>query len=105
MNKKSRIALCVRAVLCGTLPLMMFDSASVLAREVTFDTGVMKTLGLSSDLNHYFAEAPRFLPGTHSVNVKVNGEDRGMAAVRLIRTACCVLITICLISQASCQSP
>lgn len=82
MNKKSRIALCVRAVLCGTLPLMMFDSASVLAREVTFDTGVMKTLGLSSDLNHYFAEAPRFLPGTHSVNVKVNGEDRGMAAVR-----------------------
>lgn len=50
--------------------------------EVTFDTGIMQTLGLNKDLNHYFAEAPRFLPGTHSVSVKVNGKERGMAAVR-----------------------
>lgn len=82
MSKQSRLALCVRAILCGTLPLVLLDSTSVLAREVTFDTGIMQTLGLNKDLNHYFAEAPRFLPGTHSVSVKVNGKERGMAAVR-----------------------
>ncbi|HEP0498255.1 fimbrial biogenesis usher protein [Enterobacter kobei] len=80
--KQSRLAFCVRAILCGTLPLVLLDSTSVLAREVTFDTGIMQTLGLNTDLNHYFAEAPRFLPGTHSVSVKVNGKERGMAAVR-----------------------
>lgn len=80
--KKSRLALCVRAILCGTLPLVLLNSTSLQAREVTFDTGIIQSRGLSMDLNHYFAEAPRFLPGTHSVQVKVNGKERGTAAVR-----------------------
>ena len=80
--KKSRLALCVRAILCGTLPLVLLNSTSLQAGEVTFDTGIIKSRGLSMDLNHYFAEAPRFLPGTHSVQIKVNGKDRGTAAVR-----------------------
>lgn len=80
--KKSRLALCVRAIICGTLPLMLLNSTSLHAREVTFDTGILESRGLSADLNHYFAKAPRFLPGTHSVQVKVNGKDRGTAAVR-----------------------
>lgn len=49
---------------------------------MTFDTGIIQSRGLSPDLNHYFAQAPRFLPGTHSVQVKVNGKDRGTAAAR-----------------------
>ena len=80
--KKSRLALCVRAILCGTLPLVVLASPSLYAREVTFDTGIIQSRGLSPDLNHYFAQAPRFLPGTHSVQVKVNGKDRGTAAAR-----------------------
>ncbi|MCU3615109.1 fimbrial biogenesis outer membrane usher protein, partial [Enterobacter hormaechei subsp. oharae] len=80
--KKSRLALCVRAILCGTLPLVLLASPSLYAREVTFDTGIIQSRGLSPDLNRYFAQAPRFLPGTHSVQVKVNGKDRGTAAVR-----------------------
>ncbi|WP_220710743.1 fimbrial biogenesis usher protein [Enterobacter cancerogenus] len=82
VSKRSRLAICVRAILCGTLPLVILEPTSVLAREVMFDMGVMQTLGLNADLNKYFAEAPRFLPGTHSVNVKVNGQERGVAAVR-----------------------
>lgn len=82
MCKRSRLALCVRAIICGTLPLVLLNSASLHAREVTFDTGILESRGLSADLNHYFAKAPRFLPGTHSVQIKVNGKDRGTAAVR-----------------------
>lgn len=82
MRKKSQLALFVRAVIYSAIPLMLLDAPSVHAREVTFDTDILKSRGLGTDLNRYFAEAPRFLPGTHSVSVKVNGNDRGTAAVR-----------------------
>jgi outer membrane usher protein FimD/PapC len=92
--KQSRLAFCVRAILCGTLPLVLLDSTSVLAREVTFDTGIMQTLGLNRDLNHYFAEAPRFLPGTHSVSVKVNGKSEEWLQFVSTKMACFALTTI-----------
>lgn len=82
MRKKSQLALFVRAVIYSAIPLMLLDATSLHAREVTFDTDILKSRGLGADLNRYFAEAPRFLPGTHSVSVKVNGNDRGTAAVR-----------------------
>ncbi|HDR2753595.1 TPA: fimbrial biogenesis outer membrane usher protein [Enterobacter asburiae] len=82
VRKKSHLALFVRAVVSGALPLLLLNSTSLLAREVTFDTGILQSRGLGADLNRYFAEAPRFLPGTHSVSIKVNGQDRGVAAVR-----------------------
>ncbi|EKS6729186.1 fimbrial biogenesis outer membrane usher protein [Enterobacter mori] len=82
MRKKSHLALFVRAVIYGALPLLLLDATTLHAREVTFDTDILKSRGLGADLNRYFAEAPRFLPGTHSVSVKVNGNDRGVAAVR-----------------------
>ncbi|HBH7067852.1 fimbrial biogenesis outer membrane usher protein [Enterobacter asburiae] len=82
VRKKSQLALFVRAVIYSAIPLMLLDATSLHAREVTFDTDILKSRGLGADLNRYFAEAPRFLPGTHSVSVKVNGNDRGTAAVR-----------------------
>lgn len=82
MRKKSQLALFVRAVIYSAIPLMLLDATSLHAREVTFDTDILKSRGLGADLNRYFAEAPRFLPGTHSVSVKVNGNERGTAAVR-----------------------
>lgn len=44
------------------------------AREVTFDTDILQSRGLSTDLNRYFAETPRYLPGVHSVQVVVNSK-------------------------------
>jgi len=82
VRKKSQLALFVRAVIYSAIPLLLLDAPSVHAREVTFDTDILKSRGLGVDLNRYFAEAPRFLPGAHSVSVKVNGNDRGTAAVR-----------------------
>lgn len=82
MRKKSQLALFVRAVIYSAIPLMLLECTSLHAREVTFDTDILKSRGLGADLNRYFAEAPRFLPGTHSVSVKVNGSDRGTAAIR-----------------------
>lgn len=82
MPVKSPLTLCVRAALCSMLPLVVCYSASLQAREVVFDTSILQTRGLSADLNRYFSEAPRFLPGSHSVQVSVNGKGRGTAAVR-----------------------
>ncbi|MEI9482759.1 hypothetical protein V5093_14005 [Enterobacter cancerogenus] len=81
MSKQSRLAIYVRAIICSTLPLVILEPTYVLAREAMFDSGVMQTLDLNADLNTYFAEAPRFLSGSHFVNVKVRGQERGVAAV------------------------
>lgn len=67
------------------------------AREVTFDTDILQSRGLSTDLNRYFAETPRYLPGVHSVQVVVNGKNRGTAAVRLGKTVRYALIMTFLI--------
>ncbi|MBA8254139.1 hypothetical protein HVY16_15220 [Escherichia coli] len=53
-----------------------------MAREVTFDPEILRSRGLSPELNRYFSKTPRFLPGEHSVEVIVNGKSRGIGAVR-----------------------
>ncbi|MDU5358466.1 MAG: fimbrial biogenesis usher protein [Klebsiella oxytoca] len=80
--KKNQFAHFVLAVIYSSFPVMLLTSSSLLAREVVFDTDILKSRGLGTDLNHYFSAAPRFLPGIHPVSVRVNGKDRGMAAVR-----------------------
>lgn len=82
MHNKSRLNYVVCAALYGTLPLALLHSTTVQAREVTFDTGILQSRGLSAELNRYFAETPRFLPGVHSVQVVINSKNRGTAAVR-----------------------
>ncbi|MDZ5731136.1 fimbrial biogenesis usher protein (plasmid) [Enterobacter sp. D2] len=52
------------------------------AQEIKFDSEIIQTRGLSPTLNDYFSKTPRFLPGTHSVQVQINGRDLGEAAVR-----------------------
>ncbi|MEG0825653.1 MAG: fimbria/pilus outer membrane usher protein, partial [Oscillospiraceae bacterium] len=82
MHKKNPLARFVRAALYSALPLVFLSSQGVLAREVTFDTGILQSRGLGADLNRYFSKTPRYLPGVHSVQVVVNGKGRGTAAVR-----------------------
>lgn len=62
------------------------------AREVTFDTGILHSRGLSTDLNRYFAETPRYLPGVHSVQVVVNGKIAVPPRYALEKTARYALI-------------
>lgn len=80
MHKQRPLASGIRRALYCALPLLFASSPQ--AREVTFDTGILQSRGLSADLNRYFAETPRFLPGVHSVRIVVNGKERGTAAVR-----------------------
>ena len=82
MHKKNRLSHFVGVALYGALPLALLHASGASAREVTFDTGILQSRGLSTDLNRYFAETPRYLPGVHSVQVVVNGKSRGTAAVR-----------------------
>jgi outer membrane usher protein FimD/PapC len=42
---------------------------------------MIQSRGLNINLNRYFARL-RFLPGTHSVQVKINGKDKGTVAAR-----------------------
>lgn len=57
-------------------------SAGAHAEDVTFDTDILAARGISKNLAHYFSAAPRFLPGSHTVTVKINGVEKGSMAVR-----------------------
>lgn len=82
MHGKYHPMLAARFCFCSLVPLFALLPSQVSAREVTFDTGILNSRGLSPELNRYFAKTPRFLPGEHSVEVVVNGKSRGTGAVR-----------------------
>ena len=68
-----------------SFPLFSFVfilAPTVQAKEIKFDSEIIQLRGLSSKLNDYFSKTPRFLPGTHSVQVQINRRDLGEAAVR-----------------------
>jgi len=75
------LASLIRAALYCSLTLYVLPGTALLAREVTFDTDILTSRGISKNLADYFAESPRFLPGRHSVAVKINGVDKGSMAV------------------------
>lgn len=52
------------------------------AEGIEFDTGTMKSLGLSEHLGDYFAKESRFLPGISPVDVAVNGTAKGRVDAR-----------------------
>lgn len=82
MHKKNILNYFIYFALYGVLPQTFLYSSSLQAREVTFNTGILESRGLSTELNRYFAESPRFLPGVHSVQVVVNEKNIGTAAVK-----------------------
>jgi outer membrane usher protein FimD/PapC len=77
------------ALLCGNrvlnkillLTIIIF-STTVSAQDYTFDSDILKLRGVDSSVNTYFAKEAKYLPGTHSVSLKVNGKDKGTLAVR-----------------------
>ncbi|MBS3048591.1 fimbrial biogenesis usher protein [Enterobacter mori] len=80
--KSLNLASCVRAALYCSLTASVLLSVPAQAREVTFDTDILASRGISKNLADYFSEAPRFLPGRHTVAVKINGQEKGSLAVR-----------------------
>lgn len=80
MNRLN-LSSCIRTALYCSLTAWILPGAFVHAREVTFDTGILASRGISKNLADYFAEAPRFLPGRHTVSVKINGVEKGSMAV------------------------
>lgn len=75
------LAFYIRAALYCSLALSVLPGTVALAREVTFDTDILSSRGISKNLAEYFSEAPRFIPGRHTVSVKINGVDKGSVAV------------------------
>ncbi|MDP9586463.1 UNVERIFIED_ORG: outer membrane usher protein FimD/PapC [Burkholderia contaminans] len=49
---------------------------------VEFDTGALREHGIDATASRYFAHAPRFMPGTASVRLTVNGKRAGRADAR-----------------------
>lgn len=45
--------------------------------DMQFDTDILKNRGLDAGLSDYFSQSARFMPGEHSVTVKVNGRNIG----------------------------
>lgn len=71
----------IRAALYCSLTASVLPGTVVQAREVSFDTNILTSRGISKNLADYFADAPRFLPGRHTVSIKINGVDKGSLAV------------------------
>jgi len=82
MFKLSAVACGVRRLLRTTLPVILIFTTAASATEYTFDTHILKQRGLDSSVNTYFAKEAKYLPGIHSVSLKVNGKDKGTLAVR-----------------------
>lgn len=80
MNRLN-LSSCVRAALYCSLTACILPGAFVHAREVTFDTDILQSRGISKNLADYFADSPRFLPGRHTVSVTINGVEKGSIAV------------------------
>ena len=76
MNRLN-LSSCVRAALYCSLTACILPGAFVHAREVTFDTDILQSRGISKNLADYFADSPRFLPGRHTVSVTINGVEKG----------------------------
>ena len=70
----------LRAAILGALTL---PAQSVLAAGMDFNTDILATRGISTNLAHYFSQAQRYLPGPHAVQVKINGVDKGTLAIRV----------------------
>lgn len=66
------------AVMAALLP-----SSALYASDLDFNTDILATRGISTNLAHYFSEAQRYLPGKHAVQVKINGVDKGSLAVQI----------------------
>lgn len=80
--KSLNLASCIRAALPCSLTVSLLLALPAQAREVTFDTDILASRGISKNLADYFSDAPRFLPGSHTVAIKINGMEKGSLAVR-----------------------
>ncbi|ECF1701843.1 fimbrial biogenesis usher protein [Salmonella enterica] len=81
MDGLNTLPACIKVALYGLL-ITFTMSTTAHAREVDFDTDILKSRGISKNIARYFSNAPKFLPGHHSVKVSVNGLDKGTIAVR-----------------------
>ncbi|MGI6899048.1 fimbrial biogenesis usher protein [Enterobacter chengduensis] len=66
------------AVMVACLP-----SSALHASDLDFDTDILASRGISTNLAHYFSDAQRYLPGQHAVQVKINGVEKGSLAIRV----------------------
>ena len=52
-------------------------SSALYASDLDFNTDILASRGISTNLAHYFSDAQRYLPGQHAVQVKINGVEKG----------------------------
>ncbi|MCS2155562.1 fimbrial biogenesis usher protein [Scandinavium sp. H11S7] len=78
----SAVAREIRRVLRVSVPVILLMSPLAQAREYTFDTDILQHRGLNTGLSNHFAHEAKYLPGTHSVSLQVNGKGKGVLAVR-----------------------
>ena len=58
-------------------------SSALYASDLDFNTDILASRGISTNLAHYFSDAQRYLPGQHAVQVKINGVEKGSLAIRV----------------------
>jgi len=78
----STVAREISRLLRISLPVLLVISPLSQAREYTFNPKILRQRGLDASLNSHFAHEAKYLPGTHSVSLRVNGKEKGTLAVR-----------------------
>lgn len=70
-----RKALLACAISMGCTEIANADNAG--KKTVEFDLETLKSLGVTPDISRYFSHEARYLPGKHSITLKINGEGVG----------------------------
>lgn len=72
MHKKTLLACLVSLLLTHNVRAEGIDLAAV-----DFEQDTLKSLGINPNVGHYFSRKARYMPGSSSVSVNVNGLDKG----------------------------
>ncbi|HBC9238904.1 TPA: fimbrial biogenesis usher protein [Klebsiella oxytoca] len=77
MHNKTLLACLVSLLLIHQVRAAGMDLAAV-----DFDEGTLKTLGINPNVAHYFSREARYLPGSTSVSLNINGVNKGSVIAR-----------------------
>lgn len=77
MHRKTLLACLVSLLLTHNVRAEGIDLAAV-----DFDQETLKSLGVNPNVAHYFSSKSRYMPGSSSVSLNINGIDKGSVIAR-----------------------
>lgn len=77
MQQKTLLACLIGLVCSGQAMAQQMETAAI-----NFDQETLRSLGINPDVSNYFSRKTKYLPGSVSVALKVNGDNKGNVIAR-----------------------